>query len=66
LLLPGALPRARLRWLGSNAFAFGELLFFGRLQRKVTAPRKDPDPLLPGAPPRAEDARLRWLQTLSP
>jgi hypothetical protein len=50
----------------SSAFAFGELLFFERLQRKVTAPRKDPASFLPGAPPRAEDGRLRWLQTLSP
>ena len=39
--------------LASNAFAFGELLFFGGLQRKVTAPRKDPLALRPGAPPRA-------------
>jgi hypothetical protein len=36
-----------------NAFAFGELLFFEGPQRKVTAPRKGPLAVLPGAPPRA-------------
>jgi hypothetical protein len=57
----------RVSFLASNAFAFGELLFFEGLQRKVTAPPKDPAALLPGAPPRAGTLGCDVeLQTLSP
>ena len=40
-------------FFASNAFAFGELLFFEGSQRKVTAPSRDLLALMLGAPPRA-------------
>jgi hypothetical protein len=48
-----------LRVGGSNAFAFGELLFFEGPQRKVTAPLQDSAAPVFGAPPRAALSRHR-------